>query len=214
MRPLNILSRGMRSKTPTPSIDKMVASGCCSVRACTACRATHRLNKNGLNQNGQYVCCSHDSPHRSSQMHHQSTNNVRYCGSKNMLETNTRRNARECARTNKSVHTTVSTKVRYARVNTYHGNIDDVQLAHCVTDKLVQHVLLFCLFLFSSFPLFPQPFVLTLHSSPLPVPRTIYIGKPLVRNPPNASRADVTRFLVYTLSDVQIDFVHHVDNIV
>ena len=40
MRPLNILSREMRSKAPTPSIDKMVASGCCSVRACTAC-ATH-----------------------------------------------------------------------------------------------------------------------------------------------------------------------------
>ena len=40
MRPLNILSREMRSKTPTPSIDRMVASGCCSVRASTAC-ATH-----------------------------------------------------------------------------------------------------------------------------------------------------------------------------
>ena len=38
--PPNILSREMKSKAPTPSMDKMVASECCSVRACTAC-ATH-----------------------------------------------------------------------------------------------------------------------------------------------------------------------------
>ena len=75
-----------------------------------------------------------------------------------------------------SVH--IVTKVRYARVNTYHGNIDDVQLAHCVTDKLVQHVLLFFpfpLFCFSSTP--PRPDVpqlkVQLHRCPCHVQSTL-----------------------------------------
>ena len=153
---------------------------------------------------------------------YQQCSRIRSCGSNITKDNNTRRKTKGMrAHQHDSVPPTVhshqgqihkSEHKPWDEIDVSSHYIDDVQLTDCVTDEFrFQHP--------SSRRSTAQGGTSQESDPSLPVPHTIYISKSLVRNPPIALsavayRTSVTRFQVYTLSDVQICFVHHVVSIV
>ena len=147
----------------------------------------------------------------------------RSCVSNITKDNNTRRNTRKRSCTNTTVSHPQSAviKVRYARVNIYHG----VKMLSVVATKMMFSLpIVLPMSSDSSTP--PRPDAPQVkdellwhrhHRCPYHILSTL--TKSLVRNLSIVLRAvthrtSVARFQVYILSDVQICFVHHVDSIV